>query len=65
MTIQIDAELLENEELELKTKEKNLHRERREQQAKRKKQLSYRENSRKADTRARSTKRKFREYGDE
>lgn len=67
MTIKVKSEQPTNEELELRTRERDLHRSRREFSNKRKENERMRENSRKADTRLRGSKqsrKKRLRYGD-
>lgn len=67
MTINVKTEQTTNEELELRTRERDLHRSRREFSNKRKEEERLREGSRKADTRLRGSKKsrkKRSRYGD-
>lgn len=67
MTIKVKSEQSKNEELEFRTRERDLHRSRREFDSKRKEEKRMRENSRKADTRLRGSKqsrKKRLRYGD-
>ncbi|MFY0516580.1 hypothetical protein ACOMCU_01930 [Lysinibacillus sp. UGB7] len=68
MTIKVKTEQITNEELEVRTRERNLHRSRREFSNKRKEEERMREGSRKADTRLRGSKqsrKKRSRYGDD